>query len=135
MRIIGCDLHARQQTLAMLDTPTCKANTERTAVRENLVRPLVARPHRKQDASQLVGFVDRQRVMWDELGECVGDPVEQRVEALLCEHVVEDVRETPVGLDEGSPTRRVAKDVLVEEPEWKRVIAHPRWSVCRCSRR
>jgi hypothetical protein len=22
MRIIGCDLHARQQTLAMLDTPT-----------------------------------------------------------------------------------------------------------------
>jgi hypothetical protein len=41
--------------------------------------------------------------MWDELGERVGDPVEQRVEALLCEHVVEDVRKTSVGLDEGGP--------------------------------
>ena len=38
--------------------------------------------------------------MRDEVGERVGDAHEQRVEALLGEHLVEDVGEPPVRLDE-----------------------------------
>ena len=38
--------------------------------------------------------------MRDQLGQRVGDPLEQVVEALLGEDVVEDVRELAVGLDE-----------------------------------
>ena len=86
--------------LAMLDAPAGQADAERTLVREDLVRPLVARPDRNEEPARLVGFVDRQRVVRDQIGEGVRDPVEQRVEALLAEHVVKDVRKAPVRLDE-----------------------------------
>ena len=50
-------------------------------------------------ALRLVRLVDVQRLVRDDLGERVGDPDEQRVEALLREQVVEDVREPAVGVD------------------------------------
>ena len=53
----------------------------------------------------VVGLVDLERVVRHEIGERVGDAVEQRVEALLREDVVEDLRETPVRLDERSGWR------------------------------
>ena len=60
---------------------------------------------------RLVGLVDRKRVVRDELGERVRDPVEQVVQALLREDVVEDVCELAIGLDEGLGPRgfRVAE--------------------------
>ena len=49
---------------------------------------------------RLVGLVDRERVVRDQVGERVGDAHEQRVEALLGEHLVEHVGEPPIGIDE-----------------------------------
>ena len=66
-------------------------------------RPVVAREDGNEHASRLVGLVDGERVVGDEVGERVRDPVEQRVEALLREDLVEDVRELGDGLDEPSP--------------------------------
>ena len=48
----------------------------------------------------LVGLVDHERVVGDQLGERVGDPVEKRIEALFREDLVEDVGEALVRLDE-----------------------------------
>ena len=70
---------------------------------QDLVRVLAAHERRHELALRLVGLVDVQRLVRDDLGERVGDPHEQRVEALLGEQVVEDVREPAVGVD-----RRVA---------------------------
>ena len=39
------------------------------------------------------------RLVGDQLGQSVCDPVEERIEALLGEELVEDVRELPVGVD------------------------------------
>jgi hypothetical protein len=88
--------------LAMLDSPPGQSDAERNRVGEDLVRPLVARPDGNEATPRLIGLVDRQRVVWNELGQRVGDPVEERVQALLAEDVVEDVREAAVGLDECS---------------------------------
>jgi GGDEF domain-containing protein len=60
----------------------------------------VATEQRHELALRLVRLVDVQRLVGDQLGERVRDPVEQRVEALLREELVEDVRETTVGFDE-----------------------------------
>ena len=49
---------------------------------------------------RLVGLVDVERLVGDEVGERVRDAVEQGVEALLREDVVEDLGEAPVRLDE-----------------------------------
>jgi hypothetical protein len=38
MRIIGCDLHARQQTLAMLDTATGEVVNQTLAHEGNFIR-------------------------------------------------------------------------------------------------
>ena len=94
MRLIG------ERGLAMLDAPAGQADPERTLVREDLVRPFVARPDRNQDPAGHVGLVDRQGVVRDQIRERIGDPVEQGVEALLAEDVVEDVRQPTVGLDQ-----------------------------------
>jgi len=63
---------------------------------QDLVCPPVAGEHRRQDASCLVGLVDDERVVRHELGERVGDPLEERVDALLREDVVEHLGEPPV---------------------------------------
>jgi hypothetical protein len=86
--------------LPVLDAPTGQADSEGAFVGQDLVRPLVARPHRDEQATRLVRLVDRQRVVRNQVGERVGDAVEQRVEALLAEDVVEHVRQAPVRLDE-----------------------------------
>src|SRR5581483_10039847 len=54
---------------------------------------------------RLVRLVDRQRVVRDQVAERVGDPDEQRVEALLGQHLVEDVGEPAVRRDELVLTR------------------------------
>ncbi|TMM14781.1 MAG: hypothetical protein E6F98_03355 [Actinobacteria bacterium] len=64
----------------------------------DLVGPVVPREHRVEDPLCLVRLVDRHRLVWDEVGERVGDAHEQRVEALLGEDLVEDVRQPPVRL-------------------------------------
>jgi hypothetical protein len=43
MRIIGCDLHARQQTLAMLDTATGEVVNETLAHEADRVREFYSR--------------------------------------------------------------------------------------------
>ena len=73
---------------------------------EDLVGPPVAREHGDQQAPRLVGLVDGEALVGDEVGERVRDPVEQRVEALLGEDVVEDLGEAAVRLDERLGGRR-----------------------------
>ena len=66
----------------------------------HLLGPRAAREHGHELALLLVRLVDVQVVVRDELAERVGDAVEQRLGALLGEHVVEDACEAPVRLDE-----------------------------------
>ena len=66
----------------------------------DLVGVLVARQHRREHGLRVVGLVDREGVVRDQIVERVGDAHEQRIEALLGEHLVEDVGEPPVGIDE-----------------------------------
>ena len=98
------------------------AEAERRA--QDLVGPLVAREHGRQHAaaprrprrssSVSCGISSRERV---------GDPLEQRVEALLGEHLVEDVGEPPIGLDElGAPYRSGA---FRDQPESVESAAQP----------
>jgi len=103
----------RQHGLAMLGRPAGDALSERDGVREDLVRPLVAGQDRPEDALQLVRRVDRQCVVRDEIGERVGDPLEQPVEALLGEHVVKDVGQAPVRLGERLLTGRIGRRFLL----------------------
>ena len=83
----------------MLDRPAGDADAEGEDVVEDLLRPLASHERRHELALRLVGLVDVQRLVRDDLVERVGDPDEQRVEALLREKVVEDVREAAVGVD------------------------------------
>ena len=116
--------------LAMLDAPAGQADAERTLVGQDLVRPFVTRPDWDQKPARLVGFVNRQRVVGDQVREGICNPVEQRVEALLAEDVVEDVGEAPVRLDERRVVHRCL-DVLGNEPQRECVVAH---SIGWCSR-
>ena len=81
-------------------SPAGDALVEADLRRHDLVRVLVAREHSCQHALRLVRLVDRERVVWDQVSERVGDAHEERVEALLCEHLVEHVGEPLVRLDE-----------------------------------
>ena len=119
--------------LPMRDAPPGEPDAERHLVGEDLVRPLVARPHGLQGPPRLIRLVDGQRVVRDELRERIGDPVEQGVEALLAQHVVEDVRQAAVRLDERRPVDdRRGERLLVDEAQRKSVVAHV--SICGCSR-
>ena len=89
----------REHRLAVLDGPAGDPLAEREALAEDLVRVLAAHERRHELALRLVRLVDVQRLVRDDLVERVGDPHEQRVEALLREQVVEDVREPAVGVD------------------------------------
>ena len=68
-----------------------------------------------EQALRLVGLVDGQRVVGNQVGERVGDEHEERVQALLGEHLVEHVCEPAVRLDDRS-LRRHGK-LPREEPE------------------
>ena len=111
----------REHRLAVHNRPARDALPEGGARAHDLVLPLGARKHGDQLVARVVGLVDLERVVRDEVVERVGDAVEQRVEALLGEHVVEDLGQPPVRLDQrirlpnaavrGRPGR-VLRDVL-----------------------
>ena len=90
----------REHRLAVDDRPARDALPEGGARSHDLVLPLRPREDGDQLAARVVGLVDLERVVRHEVVERVGDAVEERVEALLREHVVEDLRQTPVRLDE-----------------------------------
>ena len=84
----------------------------------DLVRPLVTRQHWSQHLLPLVRLVDRERVVGNQVVERVGDPDEQRVEALLGEDLVEDVGQPPIGIDELG-RRRGQERILRQEPKMR----------------
>ncbi len=102
-----------ERGLAAACGPAGDALVEADARAQDLGRVLVAGEHRHEQPLRLVGLVDRERVVRDEVGERVGDAHEQCVEALLGEHLVEDVREPAVRLDE----RRRRSMTVRHEPE------------------
>ena len=99
-----------QHGLAAAGCPPGDALVEMHPLAHDLVGPVVPREHRVEDPLCLVRLVDRHRLVWDEVGERVGDAHEQRVEALLGEDLVEDVRQPPVRLHHLEPGRH--DDVL-----------------------
>ena len=67
----------------------------------DLLGVLVSREDRIEHTLVLVGDVDGQRVVRDELRERVRDAIEQEVEALLAEDEVEDVGQPPIRVGVG----------------------------------
>ena len=98
----------RQHRLAVVHGPAGDPDPERESLAQDLVGVFTAHERGNELAPRLVGLVDVQCLVRHDLGERVGDPDEERVEALVGEQVVENVRELPVGVDEGSSVRRVA---------------------------
>jgi hypothetical protein len=103
----------RQHGLAVLGGPAGDPLSERDGIRKDLVRPLVAGENRPQDPLEVVGRVDRQRVVRDEIGERVRDPLEQPIQALLGKHVVEDIRQTAVRLGKRLLAGRIGRRFLL----------------------
>ena len=94
MRLVG------EHGAAVGDRPAGDPLAVRDRARHHLLGPRAAREHGDELAPLLVGLVDVQVLVRDEIAERVGDAVEQRLRALLGEHLVEDGCEAPVGLDE-----------------------------------
>ena len=112
------DLHPRvemrlvdEHRLTVLRGPARDSLAEVQRVPEQLLGPRVAREHRQEQPPRLVGRVDRERVVRDQILERVRDPLEQRIEALLGKDVVVDVRQAPVRLDEPVEARRIGRRV------------------------
>jgi transposase len=81
MRIIGCDLHSRQQTLAMLDTATGQIETRTLQHEENIVREFYSNlPGPVRVGIEATGSMQWFVNLMEELGiEClVGHPAEIR---------------------------------------------------------
>ena len=81
MRIIGCDLHARQQTIAMLDTTTGEMSTLTLMHEGNQVREFYSQLPRPV----LVGIEATGSMHWflnlmDELGSNAGSVIPPRFE-------------------------------------------------------
>ena len=91
----------REHGLPMIDGPAGDPLPEgERLVGEHLVRILTAGEDAAQLAGGLVGLVEGEVVVGDEVADGVRDALEQRVERLLREHVVEHVGEPAVRLDE-----------------------------------
>jgi len=101
--------------LSVAGRPAGHALVETDARPHDLVRVLVADDHRDEQALRLVGLVDGEVVVRNEVGERVGDAHEERVEALLGEHLVEHVGEPPVRLDDRRLRRHT--ELLRQQPE------------------
>ena len=123
-----------EHRLAMLDAPAGEPDPKWATVGQDLVGPLVTRPHGDQQTPGLVGLVDGQRVVRNELRQGIRNPVEQCVEALLGEHVVEDVRQPAIGLDARGALGRIGERSLLEQAEWESMVAHRHVWVRLCSR-
>ena len=130
VRRAGDEAHARIEVrlvhvrgLASPRGPAGDSFVEADLRRHDLVRVLVAGEHGGQDALRLVRLVDRERVVRDQVAERVCDTHEQRVEALLGEHLVEDVGEPLVRLDE--LRRRRARELSGMQPEMRGSAAQP----------
>jgi hypothetical protein len=95
--------------LAVLDDPARDALAVDGLVAHDLVRPLVSGHEGDEHAPGLVGLVDGERVEGDEIAQRVCDALEDRVQLLLGENVVEDLRQAAIGIDErvDSGQRRV----------------------------
>ncbi len=93
----------REHRLAVLHRPARDALAEREALAHDLLGPLAPGQHGDQLALHLVGLVDVDVLVRNELRERVRDAVEQRVETLLGEDVVEDLRQAPIRLDGAQP--------------------------------
>ena len=88
----------REHRLSMLGGPARDALAEREALAHHLVGPLRPGEHGDQLAGRLVGLVDLDVLVGDELCQRVRDALEQRVEALLGQDVVEDLRQPAIRL-------------------------------------
>ena len=106
-----------EHRLAPACRPAGDAFVEADRRPHDLVGVLVAREHGSQHGVRLVGLVDRQRVVRDQVVQRVGDADEQGIEALLGQHLVEEVSEPPVRLDQLG--RLVQHRVLRQQPEMR----------------
>src|SRR5207248_4919543 len=82
-------------------------------------------------ASRLLGLVDGQRVVGDELGEGGGDLLEQRVQLLLGEELVEDIGEALVRLD--APGARRRRRDGPQGAQLPRGVGHAAYERSRCA--
>ena len=96
-----------QDRAAVLDRPAGDPLAVLDRARQHLLGPPAAGKHGHELSPLLVGLVDVEILVRDEVAERVGDPVEERVEALLGQDLVEDGREAAVRLDERLRARRV----------------------------
>ena len=76
MRIIGCDLHSRQQTLAMLDTTTGEIEKTTLKHEENIVREFYSKlPRPVRVGIEATGSMQWFLNLMEELGiECLVGP-------------------------------------------------------------
>ena len=119
----------REHGLAVLDGPACDSFAEREPLREHLRRP--SRPDQARDHLPFdhVDLVDVHVVVRDQCGERVGDAIEQPFQALLREHLVEDVGKPLIRLDDALGGR---------VGSWRRRLSSPferrHQPNCRCRR-
>ncbi len=91
----------RQHGLAVRDSPAGDALPEaERLVGDHLLGVVAAREDAPEPRGCLVGLVEGEVVVGDELVERVRDPLQQRVERLLGEDVVKDVGKPPVRVEE-----------------------------------
>ena len=91
----------REHGLAVLRRPAGDPDAVgKRVVGEHLLGVRAGCEHRMQLLLRLVRLVERDVVVRDQLANGVRDPLEEVVERLLREHVVEDVGELPIRLDD-----------------------------------
>ncbi len=113
-----------EHRLLVLDGPARQSGSERAPSAEDLLRPAVTGHDGHEHPLGLLGPVDREGVVRNEVCKRVGDPVEQRVEALLREHVVEHLREPAIGRENLLGARLPARSGALHD--W---LPHLKWRI------